>query len=110
MMLIALVVKLDIRWRCYLHSLQIGSQDGTTCIGSKFGHQVKPLALIPGDTTYIATLTLRTLYRIVWLAALSKLPTPSRVIIVTTTCGFKLPELQWNNFPTPCLNEKSSRG
>ena len=39
----ALVVNLATRW-CYLHQLQIVPPGGATCIWSKFGHQVAPLA------------------------------------------------------------------
>ena len=42
-----------------MHQLQIGSPSGTTCIGSKFGHQLAPLALLPKlatSNTCIATL------------------------------------------------------
>ena len=30
-----------------MHQLQSGSPSGTTCIGSKFGHQLAPFALLP---------------------------------------------------------------
>ena len=42
MELFALIAKLATR-RHHLHQSQIGSPSGTTCIGSKFGHQVASL-------------------------------------------------------------------
>ena len=43
---LALIANLATR-RHHLHQLQIRSPSGTTCIGSKFGHQLAPFALLP---------------------------------------------------------------
>ena len=46
MALLASVANLATSW-CNLHQLKIGPPRETTCICSKFGHQVVPLALVP---------------------------------------------------------------
>ena len=44
------VRNLAIRWH-HLYSFEICPSDGATCNGSKFGHQVAPLALVPNLAT-----------------------------------------------------------
>ena len=55
MELLALIAKLATR-RHHLHQLKIGSPSGTTCIGSKFGHQLASFALLPKLTVSPALL------------------------------------------------------
>ena len=42
---LALVPNLTTRW-CHLYRFQICPPGGATCIGSKFGHQMAPLAVV----------------------------------------------------------------
>ena len=57
---LALIANLATRRRLlprhHLHQLQISSPSGTTCIGSKFGHQLAPLALLPKLATRLCYL------------------------------------------------------
>ena len=53
-----LIPNLVTRW-CHLNWFQIWSPDGITCISSKFGHQMAPLALVTIATLpWIVLLTL----------------------------------------------------
>ena len=54
-MLLAPISNLATRWR-YLHQLLIGPPSGTTCIGTKFSHEVAPLALVPKLVTRLCHL------------------------------------------------------